>query len=235
MFKELICVAAMLSTLCLTPISAVLAQGGPRSPYGGDTCTGRYQCLGPDVNPADSSQYFSEQDAQSHCPEDTVVWVNTETGVYYSKAQKLYGNNKGVYECRKEAKFAGNRAEKNTEQEEQELCPDDTVVWVSNLTGTYYLKGQTRYADGGSESGRYECRTEAQIKADRWTTKQGSVFKSELKAGERCGYDNVIWLDTTTGSYFFKGQRWYGKTKHGVYGCRKEADVEGDRVTGNGQ
>lgn len=32
-----------------------------------------------------------------------------------------------------------------------------------------------------------------------------------------------------------EGMRWYGRTKHGAYVCRREADAAGDRDTRNGQ
>jgi hypothetical protein len=42
-------------------------------------------------------------------------------------------------------------------------------------------------------------------------------------------------VNTKTGVYHLKGERWYGVTKDGAYVCRKEADAEGDRITRNGQ
>jgi hypothetical protein len=38
-------------------------------------------------------------------------------------------------------------------------CPDDTVVWLDLSKGLYYLKGQRRYARGGT--GSFVCREEA--------------------------------------------------------------------------
>jgi hypothetical protein len=60
-------------------------------------------------------------------------------------------------------------------------------------------------------------------------------FHSEQEAKQHCPNDQVVWLNTKTGVYHLKGERWYGATKDGVYVCRKEADAEGDRVTRNGQ
>jgi hypothetical protein len=60
-------------------------------------------------------------------------------------------------------------------------------------------------------------------------------FHSEQEAKQHCPNDTVVWVNTKTGVYHFKGERWYGATKEGAYECRKEADAEGDRATRNGQ
>jgi hypothetical protein len=62
-----------------------------------------------------------------------------------------------------------------------------------------------------------------------------SHFQSEQQAHQHCPHDAVVWVNTKTGVYHLKGERWYGATKDGAYVCRKEADAEGDRVTRNGQ
>jgi hypothetical protein len=60
-------------------------------------------------------------------------------------------------------------------------------------------------------------------------------FLSEQKARDHCPKDAVVWVNTKSGVYHLKGERWYGATKGGAYVCRKEADAEGDRMTKNGQ
>ena len=49
---------------------------------------------------------FRYQDqAQRHCPGDTVVWLDFNKGKYYAKGQKLYGRGlNGSYVCREEAR-----------------------------------------------------------------------------------------------------------------------------------
>ena len=58
--------------------------------------------------------FNTEQQAQQHCPSDTVVWVNLPSGIYHFKGQRWYGNTKrGAFVCRKEADQGGYRATVN--------------------------------------------------------------------------------------------------------------------------
>lgn len=61
------------------------------------------------------------------------------------------------------------------------------------------------------------------------------LFQAEGAAKAHCPADVVVWLNTPSGIYHFKGMRWYGNTVHGAYVCKKEADGAGDRATRNGQ
>jgi len=45
------------------------------------------------------------------------------------------------------------------EAQAQRHCPDDTVVWLDFRKGIYYLKRQSRYAQGST--GSFVCREEA--------------------------------------------------------------------------
>lgn len=62
-----------------------------------------------------------------------------------------------------------------------------------------------------------------------------TLYPTEQQAHSHCPSDTVVWLNTPSGIYHFKGQRWYGRTKHGAYVCGKEADAAGDRATRNRQ
>ena len=46
-----------------------------------------------------------------------------------------------------------------SESQAQRHCPRDTVVWLDFRKGTYYAKGQRRYARG--LDGSFVCRSEA--------------------------------------------------------------------------
>ena len=60
-------------------------------------------------------------------------------------------------------------------------------------------------------------------------------YPTEAAAQSHCPSDVVVWLNIPSGVYHEKGMRWYGRTKHGAFVCRKEADAAGDRDTRNGQ
>jgi hypothetical protein len=58
--------------------------------------------------------YSSQDAAQAHCTNDTVVWLNTRSDVYHFQGERWYGNTEeGAYVCEKEADTAGDRATEN--------------------------------------------------------------------------------------------------------------------------
>lgn len=61
------------------------------------------------------------------------------------------------------------------------------------------------------------------------------LFSTESEARAHCQRDVVVWLNIPSGIYHYKGERWYGRTKHGAYACEREAIKAGDRATENGQ
>ena len=61
------------------------------------------------------------------------------------------------------------------------------------------------------------------------------LFNTESQAQAHCPKDVVVWLNIPSGIYHYKGERWYGRTKHGAYACEKEAIKVGDRASENGQ
>ena len=62
----------------------------------------------------DLTLFQTEQKAQRHCPQDTVVWLNLPSGIYHYKGERWYGITKnGAFVCEQEAKKAGDRASLN--------------------------------------------------------------------------------------------------------------------------
>jgi hypothetical protein len=68
----------------------------------------------PQVGATGAGQFTTDTQARARCPSDTVVWVNTKSGVYHFAGKRDYGNTKqGAYMCEADAKAAGDRAAKN--------------------------------------------------------------------------------------------------------------------------
>ncbi|HEY1430003.1 MAG TPA: hypothetical protein VGF18_10545 [Candidatus Tumulicola sp.] len=60
---------------------------------------------------------------------------------------------------------------------------------------------------------------------------QMTTYDSETAATSHCRGDKVVWLNLPTGVYHYKGETWYGRTKHGAYACEKEAVAAGDHAS----
>ena len=54
-------------------------------------------------------------------------------------------------------------------------------------------------------------------------------------AAMSCPGDQVVWVNTNSGVYHFRGERYFGSTNQGKFTCEKDALREGDRPTRNGQ
>lgn len=54
-------------------------------------------------------------------------------------------------------------------------------------------------------------------------------------AAPSCPGDKVVWVNTSSHVYHYQGERYFGRTKYGVFMCEKAAQAEGDRPTRNGQ
>ena len=61
------------------------------------------------------------------------------------------------------------------------------------------------------------------------------VFPTAAMARKHCPHDTVVWVNLPTMIWHYKGERWYGRTKHGAYACEKEAAAAGARATRNGE
>ena len=54
--------------------------------------------------------YRYEAQAQRHCPDDTVVWLDFRKGIYYAKRHSRYAQGStGSFVCRQEARSNGYR------------------------------------------------------------------------------------------------------------------------------
>ena len=53
--------------------------------------------------------------------------------------------------------------------------------------------------------------------------------------GLSCPGDKVVWVNTKSGIYHFRGERYFGSTEQGKFTCEHDALREGDRPTRNGQ
>jgi hypothetical protein len=58
--------------------------------------------------------FRTEQQAREHCPNDTIVWVDPQSGGYHLNTSPLYGHSgSGRYACHGEAELADMRAMAN--------------------------------------------------------------------------------------------------------------------------
>ncbi|PIS99518.1 hypothetical protein TSA1_01140 [Bradyrhizobium nitroreducens] len=58
-----------------------------------------------DVSATPLTPFRYEAQAQRHCPQDRVVWLDFRKGVYYRKGQKRYGQGfDGSFVCQTEAR-----------------------------------------------------------------------------------------------------------------------------------
>ena len=56
------------------------------------------------------------------------------------------------------------------------------------------------------------------------------TFASEQAAQRHCPTDTIVWLNTSSTNYHFKGDPWYGHTQRGTYVCKAEANRDGMRA-----
>lgn len=57
---------------------------------------------------------------------------------------------------------------------------------------------------------------------------EGLASRKPLFAWD-CG-SAVVWLNVASGIYYYKGDRWYGRTKRGAYTCERGAIKAGNRA-----
>ena len=65
-------------------------------------------CAACRASPTVLTVFQTEQQAQTLCPKDVVVWLDAQSGLYYLKGHGSYGRSTaGRYTCRREADAAG--------------------------------------------------------------------------------------------------------------------------------
>ena len=97
-----ILLALLSAALCLAPAPSLASSHHHKTTASAPVTSGSLQL------------FASESAAQKHCPRDTVVWLNTNSGIYHEKGMRWYGNTKsGAYVCRGEADAAGDRDTRN--------------------------------------------------------------------------------------------------------------------------
>ena len=65
------------------------------------------------------------------------------------------------------------------------------------------------------------------------TSAPSNRFSTEAAAKAHCPGDTVVWATLTRSkAYHLSGDRYYGKTRHGAYMCRKDAESAGMHQTG---
>jgi hypothetical protein len=67
------------------------------------------------ASPAFGQTLYQTQDtAQRACPNDTVVWLNTRSGIYHFQGERYYDNTEeGAFVCETDADANGDRATEN--------------------------------------------------------------------------------------------------------------------------
>ena len=59
-------------------------------------------------------------------------------------------------------------------------------------------------------------------------------FKTEQAAQQHCPGDVVVWLNTYSGIWHYKGAKYWMNTKYGAFVCEKEAAEKGMRASKDG-
>ncbi len=93
-------IATLLAAAGLIASSAA-AQAQTTAPSNSPSTTAKKTPAAPALA---EGQFKTEAEAKSHCPADTVVWVNFKSKVYHYAGNAPYGKTKrGAYMCEKEA------------------------------------------------------------------------------------------------------------------------------------
>lgn len=101
-------------TAAPSPAQAPAPRATPAPQRSAPPAAQRSAAPAPRAAPTNAGQFTSEAQAKARCPSDTIVWVNTRSGVYHYAGTHNYGTTKsGAYMCEADTTTAGYRPAKN--------------------------------------------------------------------------------------------------------------------------
>src|ERR1700730_11767275 len=84
-------------------------------------------------SPTVLTAFRTEEQAQTHCPKDIVVWLDPQSGLYHFKGHGSYGrSNAGRYACRTEAEAAGMHGMPNRQDQAADACLGNSQTTVAS-------------------------------------------------------------------------------------------------------
>ncbi|BBJ00237.1 hypothetical protein FGKAn22_19290 [Ferrigenium kumadai] len=165
-----------------------------------------------------AEQFQSEQAAQQHCPDDTVVWLNLRSGNVHSKGMKWYGKTQGgAYVCKKdlpkkkaEAKASGGKDKAGWRKVVQD---DARTVYASSsplekngdkvtILSMVDLRKASRLSDS-KEFLSWETQYEFDCPKGQSRIVAASMYSGNMGAGEVTGsivYESPEWESIPKGS-----------------------------------
>lgn len=107
--REMIRVAAVMLVASMFAGAAVAQTPPGNPPPASPTVSTPAPASTPGIDIA-ATQFKDEAAAKAHCPDDTVVWLNTTAKVYHLAGTRYYGKTKkGAYSCKQDADHRGFR------------------------------------------------------------------------------------------------------------------------------
>ncbi len=164
-----------------------------------------------------AEQFRSEQAAQQHCPDDTVVWLNLRSGNVHSKGMKWYGKTQGgAYVCKKELtkKSAAKTSEQYNKTAWRKIVEDDArTVYASSspleksgdrvtIVSMVDLRKASTLSDG-KEFLSWETQYEFDCKNKQSRIIAASMYSGNMGAGEvtySIVYESPEWESIPRGS-----------------------------------
>jgi hypothetical protein len=138
------------------------------------------------------------------------------------------GRGKTAKECKVEYK-ANKAAIKSSGQKERAFiaaCRAGTETVPTGAANTAVPSAPAQRSAPAASPSAHERRS-------RRTETSAAVSASEAQAQASCPGATVVWVNTRSGIYHFKGTHNYGTTKHGTYMCEAAAKAAGDRAAEN--